>query len=265
MRRCIRHAATPDVLLDVGAPAGDAARRLPWQTFEEMLAGQLRARCRRPRARPTRGPTRRRRAAGGERCPPALAAPAAAVANDDPAPAVAYAPPQFDGDAAQFPLHFLPYPSSRSSTARWRTCRGCRRCRTRSPRRCGAAGSRSTRDGGDARHRVKATSSTITSSQGTLQAAAIVSPGIAPDVVAMPVGQGHTTVHALCERPRRRIRSSCCAADRSDDRRVGVGGDARQHCAGWRPDGRLILFAGGMREHEDEPDRGFDWSRRETR
>ena len=33
----------------------------------------------------------------------------------------------------------------------------------------------------------------IKSSQGTLQAAALLSPGIAPDVVAMPVGQGHQT------------------------------------------------------------------------
>jgi len=33
----------------------------------------------------------------------------------------------------------------------------------------------------------------IKSSQGTLQAPALLSPGIAPDVVAMPVGQGHQT------------------------------------------------------------------------
>jgi anaerobic selenocysteine-containing dehydrogenase len=31
----------------------------------------------------------------------------------------------------------------------------------------------------------------ITSSQGSIRAAAFPSPGIAPDVVAMPVGQGH--------------------------------------------------------------------------
>ena len=43
------------------------------------------------------------------------------------------------------------------------------------------------------RHRATATSSRVASSQGTLRAPALVSPGIAPDVIAMPVGQGHQT------------------------------------------------------------------------
>src|SRR5262245_55686582 len=33
----------------------------------------------------------------------------------------------------------------------------------------------------------------ITSSQGSLRAPAVLSPGIGPDAVAMPVGQGHET------------------------------------------------------------------------
>ena len=33
----------------------------------------------------------------------------------------------------------------------------------------------------------------IASTQGSLRAPALVSPGIAPDVIAMPVGQGHET------------------------------------------------------------------------
>ena len=33
----------------------------------------------------------------------------------------------------------------------------------------------------------------ITSDHGKVQAPAVLSPGIAPDVVAMPVGQGHET------------------------------------------------------------------------
>ena len=33
----------------------------------------------------------------------------------------------------------------------------------------------------------------MTSQHGTLRAPAVLSPGIAPDVIAMPVGQGHQT------------------------------------------------------------------------
>jgi hypothetical protein len=28
------------------------------------------------------------------------------------------------------------------------------------------------------------------------------------------------------------------------------------------PDGRLVLFAGGMREHDEQPDRGYNWGGR---
>jgi predicted molibdopterin-dependent oxidoreductase YjgC len=73
-----------------------------------------------------------------------------------------------------------------------RTCRGCRRCRIRSPRRCGAsaeinpqtAGRLGIGDGDVVE---------IGSAHGTVRAPALHSPGIAPDVLAMPVGQGHET------------------------------------------------------------------------
>ena len=81
---------------------------LPWQTFESADAIVLGAACRATVA--TRGPTRRRRAVGGERFPPALSV---AAATATPARGqFAFVEPQFDGDAEQFPLHFLPYPSS---------------------------------------------------------------------------------------------------------------------------------------------------------
>jgi molybdopterin-containing oxidoreductase family iron-sulfur binding subunit len=91
----------------------------------------------------------------------------------------------------------------------------------------------------------------VTSAHGSLRTAAIVSPGIAPDVVAMPAGQGHQTytryasgrgenpLELLAPQTEKETGSLAWAATRV---RVTRAGD---------PDGRLILFAGGSREHED--------------
>jgi anaerobic selenocysteine-containing dehydrogenase len=91
----------------------------------------------------------------------------------------------------------------------------------------------------------------ITSSQGALRAPAIVSPGIAPDVIAMPVGQGHRAFTRYAsgrgENPLRLIApiteddtgSLAWAATRVRVSRVGG------------RDGSLILFAGSKTEHPD--------------
>jgi hypothetical protein len=83
-----------------------------------------------------------------------------------------------------------------------------------------------------------------------LRTAAIVSPGIAPDLVAMPAGQGHQTftryasgrgenpVELLAPVTEAETGSLAWAATRVRVTRVGD------------PDGRLILFAGGSREEE---------------
>ena len=92
----------------------------------------------------------------------------------------------------------------------------------------------------------------VTSGHGTLQAGAVISPGIAPDVIAMPAGQGHRTftryasgrganpVELLAPVTEPTTGALAWAATRVSVARVGP------------PDGRLILFAGGMREHFEE-------------
>jgi anaerobic selenocysteine-containing dehydrogenase len=92
----------------------------------------------------------------------------------------------------------------------------------------------------------------VTSSQGTVRAAVMIFPGIAPDIVAMPVGQGHETFtrHAsgrgvnpiaiLAPVAEPETGALAWAATRVKVTRVGDG------------DGRLIMFAGEMREHPHE-------------
>jgi anaerobic selenocysteine-containing dehydrogenase len=86
----------------------------------------------------------------------------------------------------------------------------------------------------------------IASQHGKVQAPALVSPGIAPDVVAMPVGQGHENfgryasrrganpLQILAPMVESETGAFAWAATRVKIARVGPG--------------KLVLFAGGMRE-----------------
>ena len=91
----------------------------------------------------------------------------------------------------------------------------------------------------------------IGSRHGTLRAPALVSPGIAPDVIAMPVGQGHdqftryatgrgeNPIRILAPLTERETGALAWAATRVRLSRISG------------PDGRLILLAGSKTEHPD--------------
>jgi molybdopterin-containing oxidoreductase family iron-sulfur binding subunit len=90
----------------------------------------------------------------------------------------------------------------------------------------------------------------VESQHGKLQAPALVTPGIAPDVIAIPLGQGHTNftryasgrganpISILAPTVEPETGSLAWAATRVKVTKVG--------------EGRLTLFAGGMREHPHE-------------
>lgn len=127
----------------------------------------------------------------------AVQEPTAAVPPDGrPVPhpsAVRWTPPAFDGSTESFPLHFLPYASQAFgdgatahlpwlqelpdplTTAMWSSWVEIH------PATAAALGI----GDGDL--------VTVASAHGTLDAPAVLSPGIAPDAVAMPAGQGHGT------------------------------------------------------------------------
>ncbi len=95
----------------------------------------------------------------------------------------------------------------------------------------------------------------ISSQHGSLRAPALLFPGIAPDVIAMPVGQGHQTftryasgrganpVSILAPVAEPATGSLAWAATRV---RIARAGDAV---------GQVILFAGEMREHSQGHER----------
>jgi len=94
----------------------------------------------------------------------------------------------------------------------------------------------------------------IASPHGTIHAPVVITPGIAPDVVAMPVGQGHerftryasgrgsNPIAILAPMTAGESGTLAWAATRVKVTRTGAGNGA----------GALILFAGGDVEHPHE-------------
>jgi anaerobic selenocysteine-containing dehydrogenase len=249
MRPLHQTRATPDVLLEIGR----TLRRpldLPWQTFDEMLGATFAAL---PAASADVDAWTDAQAKGmwSGTLPGGLAAAGASAAA---APA-AFAEPQFDGDPGQYPFYFLPYPSNQFldgslahlpwlqempdplTSAMWSSWV---EINPATAAKLGIA----------ERDVVE-----VTSGHGKVQAAAVISPGLAPDVVAMPAGQGHRTytryasgrgvnpVDLLAPVTEKTTGAVAWAATRVQIARIGP------------PDGRLILFAGGLREHFEEEHR----------
>lgn len=257
MRPLHQTRATPDVLLEIGRRLKQPLN-LPWNTFDEMLKAsfgtfgtpgtppgspdEIWAQVQlqggwwgEPPARPAQTRRDDGRATAGARLP----------SGERPVDAT------FDGDAGQFPFYFLPYASQALldgslahlpwlqempdviSTAMWSTWVEI------NPQTA-------------ARLRIaEGDVVEIGSQHGILRAPALVSPGIAPDVIAMPVGQGHETftryasgrganaIRILAPLTEPETGALAWAATRVRLSRVADS------------DGRLILFAGSKTEHAE--------------
>jgi anaerobic selenocysteine-containing dehydrogenase len=178
---------------------------------------------------------------------------AEAPARSDASPAqnqtpVAFAEPQFDGDAAQYPFVFMPYVSQAFldgslahlpwlqelpdviSTAMWSSWVEI------NPQRAAELGINQ----GDLVE--------VASSAGTVQAPALLSPGISPDVIAMPVGQGHENFTRYATGRGANPIAILAAATEPETGSLAWAG-TRVRVSRVDGDGGLILFAGGMREH----------------
>jgi len=167
-------------------------------------------------------------------------------------PPVDFVEPQFDGDAGVFPFHFLTYSSQAFldgslahlpwlqelpdplSSAMWSSWVEI------NPKTAQALGIAQ----GDVLD--------ICSRHGSVRAAALVSPGLAPDVVAMPAGQGHRTFTRFASgRGANPIEILGPMAVAGTDALAWAATRVRlARVSG--PDGGLILFAGEMREHPHE-------------
>jgi anaerobic selenocysteine-containing dehydrogenase len=220
--------STPDVLLDISRKLQKPVE-LPWQSWEGAVKAEASADA---------STTRRTTPA-----PESVGAPAVAAAKQIDA--------EFDGDAAQYALHFLPYQSQALldgsiSHLPWlqempvpmTSGRGSSWIEIH-PKTAAALGI----NGGDIVE--------VTSAHGTLRSPAVISPGIAPDVIGMPMGQGHehftryasgrgaNPISILAPRVEAETGALAWAATRVKIARVA------------EADGTLILFAGATRERPE--------------
>lgn len=183
----------PDVLLDVAHQlGGDLAKALPWKTYDEAIQASFTALYKEKGSKTAKDADEFWKEAqdqGGwwtaEESKAALTGGTGAVS------AAKNAAPQFDGDPGQYPYHFLPFASQLFydgslahlpwmqeapdplSTVMWGTWVEI------NP---GTAQKLAINQGDLVE---------VVSPHGKLQAPALIAPGIAPDVIAMPVGQGH--------------------------------------------------------------------------
>ena len=256
--------AMPDVLLGVARQlGGDVAKALPWTTYDAMLRAAF-------------VPLRTRDAGG--------AAQTAAQTDDDfwdavqtqggwwsstsPAQAAATMPvaakavplasiaPEFAGSPADFPLHFLPYLSQSFgdgsvahlpwlqelpdvlTSAMWSSWVEIHP---------GTAAQLGIRQGDLVE---------IASPEGSVRAAAILSPGIAPDMVAMPVGQGHEDFGRFAtNRGTNPLSILAPLVERETGSLAWAATRVKLSRAGGPEQARLILFAGGMSGFPHEPER----------
>lgn len=240
--------AMPDVLLEAAHQlGGNAAKALPWKTYEDMLQSAFEPLRNHP------GSTSEKSAddfwnevqekggwwgtgsARASRASKKLAAP------------IKVSPPQFDAAAEEYPFNFLPYASLQFgdgrhanlpwmqempdaiSTAMWSSWVEI------NPQTAEKLGIKQ----GDLLE--------VASQHGKLQAPALVAPGIAPDAVAMPVGQGHENygryashrganpIRILAPQAEAETGALAWASTRVKITRLGE-------------QGKLILFGGGLRE-----------------
>ena len=249
MKALFQTRATPDVLLEV-AHKLKTPLALPWATFDEMLKASFdRLGAEAWAVAQTQGGW------WGEL--PKTAAPMKPATSSRPVrgsvnggAGETFVEPVYQGDAAQYPFKFLPYASLQffdgavahlpwlqelpdpMTSAMWSSWVEV------NPKTAAAL------------HLAQGDIVEVASSVGAVRSPVFINPGLAPDLIAMPVGQGHTAftryatgrgqnpVEILAPMVEPETGALAWAATRVKVSRVGG------------PDGRLILFSAGGELHE---------------
>ncbi len=248
----------PDVLLGLAHQlGGDLAQALPFATYDAMLRAAfvpLRTHGGSIDAKTDDDFWDAAQTQGGWWSGTSVAAPSSPVAASPHAP-MAMAEPEFAGPAGDFPFYFLPYPSQQFgdgslahlpwlqempdvlTSAMWSSWVEM------NPK----TGERLGIGHGDLVE--------IASPQGSVRAAAVLSPGIAPDMVAMPVGQGHQNFTRFASG--RGVNPLSILAPLTETETGSLAWAATRvklTRAGGPEQAKLVLFAGGMSgfPHEEQ-------------
>jgi anaerobic selenocysteine-containing dehydrogenase len=228
--------SVPDIFLEVGRRL-QKPLNLPWQNFEDMLKESLGQHWDAAQKQgvwseeTSPAPERQKDAAGASR---------------------KFTEPQFDGETNEYAFHFLPYPSvafldgslahlplmqelpDPMSSAMWSSwveinLQTAEKLNVRQ---------------GDILE--------ITSTQGTIRAPAFPSPAIAPDVIAMPVGQGHDNYTRYATGRGENPISILAPVTEQETGTLAWAATRVKVAKIQDADGRLVLFAGSLREYPGE-------------
>ena len=252
--------AMPDVLLDVaqrlGGPVGKA---LPWKSYEEMLRAAY------VPLRQHSGPGTPQSeddfwakitTQGGWWNTPSTPKTSEAASSKPEHLGLKFVEPVFDGGAQEFPFYFLPFASQSFrdgslahlpwlqempdvlTTAMWSSWIEINP-KTAEQLRIAP---------GDLVE--------ISSQHGSVRAPAILSPGIAPDVVAMPIGQGHERFSRYASgRGANPLSIVASLAESETGALVWAATRVKLARIGGPEEGKLITFAGGMSQFPIEQER----------
>jgi menaquinone reductase, molybdopterin-binding-like subunit len=169
-----------------------------------------------------------------------------------PRPAVRYSEPRFDGDAKDFPFHFLPYASQAFLDGSLAHLPWLQEMPDPLTSAMWSSWVELNPQTAERLQIAQGDLVEITSAHGVVRAPAMIFPGLAPDVIAMPVGQGHETftryasnrganpIAILSPITEPETGALAWAATRVKVARAGDG------------NGALIMFGGELREHPHE-------------
>jgi anaerobic selenocysteine-containing dehydrogenase len=245
MKPLFQTRSTGDVLLDV-AHKLQKPLDLPWDTFEAMLQASLA-----PLGDEAWTTAQKQAGWWGDLPKNAVVPPAAVPARAVPAK---YVEPTFDGDAGQYPFHFLPYASASfldgslahlpwlqempdpMTSAMWSSWV---EVNPQTAERLGIAL-------GDLVE--------VASTVGALTAPAFINPALAPDVVAMPAGQGHVNFTRYASGRGQNPIEILAPVMQTDTGTLAWAATRVKLTRASEPDGKLILFSarGELRENPHE-------------
>jgi anaerobic selenocysteine-containing dehydrogenase len=217
--------ATADVLIEVAGKLKSPVA-LPWKTAEELA-----------NSKPTTAP-------------PQSANPQSAIRN--PQSAIRFDEPRFEGDAAQYPLHFLPYVSPQFGDGSAAHLPWLQEMPDPMTSAMWSSWVEINPQTAERMHIAQGDLVDVRSSQGVVRAPAMIFPGLAPDVIAMPVGQGHETFTRYASKRGVNPMSLVAPAIEPETGALAWAATRVSITRAGDPDGTLIMFAGEMREHPHE-------------
>jgi anaerobic selenocysteine-containing dehydrogenase len=214
--------STPDVLLDVATKLAKPIAGLPG-TFEEYLNAES----------------------------PKPLGPTPSPKPQAPSPEPTLTAPEFDGDPSQYPYHFMPYASAAfydGSLAHLPWLQELPDPMT-SGLWCSWVEINAKRAEELGIHQGDIIE--VTSTQGSLRAPAFLNPGIAPEAIAMPVGQGHTNFTRYATNRGANPLTILAPLTIGDTGELAWSATRVKITRVGGPDESLILFAGATRERPE--------------